>query len=201
MRRRGKLLVGVFTVAAAVLVGCSERSTPTEVPAVTVPELARAARPDHGAPLPGHSMPDVLKRRGASRPESASRVIGPRGGVIELQRSGLRVTFARGAVSAPVRITLSTASAGGVAYEFQPHGLRFAAPVTVEQNLGSTVAGSNAELASTMAAAYFSGSLEDGTAEVLEYRPLSVSVQHRKATFTIEHFSGYLISVGRRGGR
>jgi hypothetical protein len=198
MRRNGKLLVGVLALAGALVVGCSEGATPTEVPSATAPAFARGGRPDHAGRHGAQEEAKVLKRHRAAH-ESAHRIIGPKGGEIRLGSAGLRVVFPRGALTRPVEIRVSTAANNGVAYEFEPHGLQFRVPVRVEQDLHSTAAMTNATIAASLDAAYYAGDVDAGSAQVLEYRPLSVSVKERKARFTIEHFSGYLISVGRRG--
>jgi hypothetical protein len=200
MRRNGKLLVGVLSLVA-VLIGCSEHATPTEAPVAEAPSYGRAVAPkENGPKASGVVDPanDVLQRGKALGQVSTSRVIGPEGGVLELSEAGLRVVFSPGAVPAPVTISVTT-HGSGIAYEFQPHGIRFQAPVMVEQDLRSTGVVRNAKLLHPVKAAYFEGHLDDGSARITEYRPSVVNLGQQKVSFTIEHFSGYLISVGRRG--
>jgi hypothetical protein len=134
---------------------------------------------------------------------SASAVIGPRGGVIALPGSGLRVEFSTGAVSKPTRITLTAIEGQDVAYEFQPHGLRFGAPVTVHQDLEHTVAEHDEPLAQSLQGSYFAGDLaadfvdaQHHFARINESRHGKLKKNIKFLEFTVEHFSGYMVSTG-----
>src|SRR5206468_1390200 len=70
----------------------------------------------------------ILKRTKAlSGAASASGIIGPTGGSLSIPRAGVEITFAPDAVTVPTRITVTAVEGVDVAYEFQPHGLQFAA--------------------------------------------------------------------------
>ncbi|HEX9483833.1 MAG TPA: hypothetical protein VF929_04605 [Gemmatimonadaceae bacterium] len=129
--------------------------------------------------------------------------IGPAGGTISLAGTGVIVTFPAGAV--PVRTLISVTAKPGndVAYDFQPH-LVFPVPVIIQQDLRNTSVQQNPALAPFLMGAYFESDLDKNFVDVKhtkvrvkELRPGTVNVQQRKFTFTVDHFSGYLMSSGR----
>jgi hypothetical protein len=123
------------------------------------------------------------------------------GGVIALPSAGLRVTFPAGAVTEPVDVTVRTASARRVAYEFEPHGLVFARPVLVEQLLSGTSAASDAALRRALVATYVATGFDDradGAVDADEVLPVQLDARGRVASFEVLHFSGYQLASGRK---
>jgi len=181
-------LRALATVSFLLLPGCTDANGPT-APGIPSAALAVSRTTSYVA------LTRVVSLRA---PASATAVITPDGGVLALPAAGLRVTFAAGAVAAPVSITVRTASAGRIAYDFAPHGLVFAAPVRVEQAVGSeAAAGLTADLVATYLAAGYTDRLVGGyTAdEVLALLP---TADARTATFVVRHFSGYQLASGRK---
>jgi len=92
-----------------------------------------------------------------------------------------------------------------VAYRFEPHGLVFARKVTLTQNLRGTTADGLLSSLVPLSGAYFAtDDLEldaDGLANVTEIIPATLSLLTRKASFPIEHFSGYILASGRGSAR
>ena len=131
----------------------------------------------------------------------ASATIGYYGGTIALPGTGLRVEIPRGAISGDaVRITARAIPGRYVAYEFQPHGLRFAQPVRLSQELAGTQWLQTNPL--LMKAVYFKdGSQLDaltGLVRVDEVLPATVDVLRGRVSFQVGHFSGYAVSTGRQ---
>lgn len=155
------------------------------------------------------TAPVVQRANPLEQDESVTQTIGPEGGTIRIPDAGLTVVFTPGAVSAPTSIT-ATANAGtSVAYSFEPHGLQFQAAVRVTQDLLKTALWNQPSLASTIAGAYMPGGVEaitDGTAEVSEFEPTETEAAESEedgtvltqSTFNIRHFSGYILTGGRR---
>lgn len=134
-------------------------------------------------------------------PVTAARVtgvIGAQGGSIAIP-NGARLIVPPGAVSGPVTFSIARVPGRIVAYEFQPHGIRFAVPVVLEQPLAS--ANLSEVATSTIEGAYFSdvSALDQttGSAQVSEFRPTLVLRDRGVVRFTIDHFSGYMVSTGR----
>jgi hypothetical protein len=130
---------------------------------------------------------------------TASRLIGPRGGHIEIGRAGMRIEFAPGAVKAPTRVTVTALRGDNVAYRFEPHGIQFSAPVVIRQSLRNTVAWKNPAVGAQLEGSYFERLLVDSSeayARRLERRPARLRDGGRLVEFGIEHFSGYILSTG-----
>jgi hypothetical protein len=183
--RSWALAIAVTGAAAA----CGDQM-PTEIP-VASSAPATAARTDN--------VVGLLKRTEPLRETlSASGLIGPRGGRIEIKKAGIRVNFPRGAVAAPTRITVTALRGANVAYMFEPHGLVFNAPVTISQRLQGTAAW-NTSLADQLQGSYFEQLLVDPSetfAKSLEQRPGTLKESKGWLEFSIGHFSGYMVSTG-----
>jgi len=139
---------------------------------------------------------------------SESAFIGPEGGEIDIDQTGSSIVFSPGAFSRRTRVTMTVKAGWNVAFEFAPHGIVFAAPVTVQQELSYTVA-DNPSNAAKLQAGYFQRNLDSifldmgqSVARVSELRHASIGrrLNSLVANFSIYHFSGYLMSSGFAGG-
>jgi hypothetical protein len=199
MRRRGKLLVGVFTTAMLVAVGCTERVAPTLPEAPTAPSLSRGG--NGGGNGVGHHRKVAGRKHVVRGRVSVSAEIGQNGGTLVLKDEGLRVEIPRGAIplargQRSIEITVTAVPGASIAYEFEPHGLVFEKPILLVQDLRGTDLEADDVLAGLARGAYFEGGVKDGFADLLEIRPTDVDVKHKKLYFSVEHFSGYLVAVG-----
>ena len=144
----------------------------------------------------------TLKRNSTLEKEVvASATIGYYGGTIALPNTGLRVEIPRGAISGDaVRITARAIPGRYVAYEFEPHGLKFAQPIRLAQDLAGTQWLQTNPL--LMKAVYFkdAGQLDvlTGVVRIDEVLPATVDVLRGRVTFQVDHFSGYAVSTGRQ---
>lgn len=134
---------------------------------------------------------------------TTTEVIGPEGGSLSIPQAGVHVIFARGAVTSKTRITMTAIEGEVVAYEFQPHGLRFKAPVEVRQDLKQTEADKDPDLRSALQGSYFDTDLTSSFvnaahtfARIRESRHGKLKKDSRFLEFIIEHFSGYMVSTG-----
>lgn len=134
-------------------------------------------------------------------PLSTSAVIGVLGGQLTLPGAGLKVVVPAFALTSPTRITVTAVAGSQVAYEFQPHGIRFLAPLLVTQNLTGTSAVSGGLLSRPVVAGYFSSRSDldplGGTGLVSELLGVSLNTVTKSATFPVFHFSGYLVATGK----
>jgi hypothetical protein len=145
----------------------------------------------------------ILRRtRPLDKPLTTSAIIAPSGGHIDLPRAGLRLDFAPGALAEPTLITLTAHAGSQIAYEFEPHGLTFLAPVTVSQSLRHTAAEHDPRLAARLQGSYYEGSLDSAIvdsggryARIKETRKARVD-SRGMLRFDVRHFSGYMISTG-----
>ena len=67
-----------------------------------------------------------------------SNTIGPRGGRIEIAEAGVALTVPAGALTEPVEITVRAPAGAEMAFEFEPHGLQFLTPATIEVRVHGT---------------------------------------------------------------
>ena len=191
------LMVGL----AATLGACAaDRLTSAE------PTLSRSSRSsaDGGveSSTSGSGTASVLKRAGAAVVESDTATIGSNGGVLELKSAGLKIVVPMGAVSSPTKFSVRTVAGGLVAYDFQPHGVRFAAPLKFEQDLSKTEAGKADLRTMRLEGAYFADARQLdarlGTALVDQFLPIDLDVNRHKVSMKLWHFSGYMMSTGRK---
>jgi hypothetical protein len=111
---------------------------------------------------------------------------------------GLTINVPSGAVSAPTTITVTALKGAAVAYSFAPHGLQFGKRVTLTQKLQGTSVGS--QLLPQLTGAYFANDddlLGNGLALVSEILAGLLNPLTKTFSFSIEHFSGYLVASGR----
>lgn len=125
---------------------------------------------------------------------SVSAVIGAQGGSLSLA-DGIRVTVPKGAVATNITFKVTRLAGNTVAYDFQPHGTTFAVPLQIEVPTGGTTFASQTRVR----AAYFPESsllnLVTGIGFVSEFRPTTVSADKAWIRFTVDHFSGYMVSL------
>jgi hypothetical protein len=175
--------------AACATAACGDRM-------LTEPTVESAAQPTSAQTS---EVVGLLKRtEPLTESVSASAIIGPLGGKLQIRGAGLRVNFPRGAVTAPTRITVTAIRGANVAYLFEPHGITFNAPVTISQSLQGTAAWKT-PLADSLGGSYFERLLVDPTesyARSLEKRPARLKDSKTRLEFSIEHFSGYMVSTG-----
>jgi hypothetical protein len=94
-----------------------------------------------------------------------------------------------------------TAKAGDmVAYDFQPHGVQFAKPLALRQDVEGT-SYTRLEDKGAVEAGYSAdpSQLDEqaNTARVDEFLPATADVHGTNLYFDVHHFSGYMLSSGR----
>ena len=128
---------------------------------------------------------------------SVSALIGPKGGIIKIKETGLTVQFPARALDSEVQITVTAKAGDMLAYEFQPHGLKFNANVKITQKLDKIDAGSS--LANAFIGYYADPAAVDeltGKAQILEGLPISIAYSDNVVRAHVRHFSGYLVAMG-----
>ena len=139
----------------------------------------------------------TITRRSPIAAEKVVAVIGRAGGTITLPNAGLTVVVPYGAVSSATTFTVSAPAGTAVLYEFAPHGTKFAVPLKVTQDLSRTTYSLLSGL--TLKAGYYqdgSANPSNNTALVTEILPVTLSSLLGRATFSVSHFSGYMMSTG-----
>jgi hypothetical protein len=200
MRRRILLLASAFV--AVVAAACVSTDTPTSPsgPAGANTLTDPTAASENLSGLLGLGNPTqitpLLRNAPLAQSLSASATVGPLGGTLSLPGAGLLVVIPPLALSTRQTITVTAVAGSNVEYEFAPHGLKFNLPLVVTQNLGVTQASSNG-LVSPLS--LFAGYYPDSTkpTSITESLNVNVNLLNQIATFTVWHFSGYILASGR----
>jgi len=127
---------------------------------------------------------------------SASTLVGTLGGSISIPSAGLNIVIPPLAVAPGTRISVRALAGSNVAYEFEPHGIRFNVPLVATQNLRGTQAQSGGLINPL---SLFAGYFPDATqpTSISELLNVNVSLLSQTSVFSIWHFSGYIIATGR----
>ena len=186
-----KLTRGASLLALAAAVGCSD--SPTE------PEAFEEWPVDPAVSAVALSRGSVL-----AEPVTVSAVIGSEGGTIEMPQTGLTVVVPRGAVEEELTFTITTVPGDMLAYEFGPHGTEFRKPLRMTQRLDLT-GWASVGRPGRMEAGYFESAedldVEEGEIRVKSFLPVIVDPGMQTARFKVKHFSGYMLSTGRRNSQ
>lgn len=209
MRSAFTLRLAVAALGLAVL-GCSPEATTAPLTnAAPPPAAALLGLPLPSIPLLSGGKRDtvhVVRRKSPlQRDITVTKTIGALGGTIAIPDAGLVVTFLPAAVLGNTRITVTAYAGSFVSYGFGPHGIHFLAPVVVTQDIAMTTAADGS--VSTFYGAYTpdgqSDILANGTAlvsELLNVKLLSLPLLGKlhilSGSFTIQHFSGYILASG-----
>jgi hypothetical protein len=137
------------------------------------------------------------------RDVSVTRVIGAAGGLLWVEDAGLALVVPAGALRNSVAITVVARKGDQLVYEFLPHGLTFARPVLVMQDIRETSAWPLSKDAAIVGGYLANGANDvdgDGFARFAER--FQVSTAYIGAPFVLfgtSHFSGYALASGRAG--
>ena len=149
------------------------------------------AGPQSVAPVyRNHPLPDHPTR---------SADIGPAGGQLSLPQAGLTLVVPAGAVSSLTHFSVTSVSGRFVAYDFEPHGMHFAVPLEIQQDLRDV----GHRPGDVLVGGYFANDSQldesRGTALVDETLATQLDVSRNQASFPVRHFSGYMLASGRGG--
>jgi len=118
--------------------------------------------------------------------EITAKLIGPKGGKIDIGRHELIIPA--GALSENVLITGTVLSGTVAEVEFEPHGLQFQRPVQLNMNYSHCI----------VPQGYSQGIVYlDNGFKILESRPSFDDDELREVSAWLDHFSGYAIATGR----
>jgi hypothetical protein len=201
MRRRILLLTAAMTaVVAAACVSDSPNappSAPSASPASDAPAVPDVPNQNLLGLTSTTTVTPLQRTKPLANPLSASANIGPLGGTLAIPGAGVVVVVPPLAVSSTQKITVTAVAGSNVAYEFAPHGLKFKLPLVVTQNLNGTAAATNGSINPL---SLFAGYYPDSTkiTSVSEILNVNVNLLNQLATFSVWHFSGYILASGRQ---
>lgn len=136
--------------------------------------------------------------------QSVSAVVGADGATLLLPGADFSLTIPAGALSEPTVITVTAKAGPFVAYEMQPHGLRFMKPVIAIQGL-STTATYGSDAGNSVRSAYLPEGREsigaDGLAAPVEVEASTTILHGAKPVaeaheWILNHFSRYILISG-----
>lgn len=198
LRSLALAILGAVSLLAAPT-ACRDAVAPEPVAQQPAPD-ALLGLPDAGAGDLGRLVDTTITALTWAEPLQSditrSAVIGPAGGSITISEIGFRFTVPAGALSEPTNLTVTAVAGSVVAYEFEPHGLRFDDRATFSQELRYT--GLTGLLGVVMKGAYFESRgdiFPDGTANVTEIIPTRLDFLPLRVKFPVRHFSGYIVAV------
>ena len=187
-------------LVAAVLSSCTDSAfrSPTDPADAVVAAVAASSMKGHSSNLELSALWWEKNLKGGTK---VSKTIDASGGVISMPGTGLTIVFPQGAVSAPIKITV-TADEKYVAYKMEPSGTKFLKDVTVTQALGFTKL-DDSPLRRQIFAAYIADDhlKLSGKVPVLEIEPSTTVMSPRTGlpeaqVWVIRHFSRYMLASG-----
>lgn len=187
------LAVITSAITAMAISGCAADATapmaPTAAPSGASQSLLGLLR----QPV---TVSPLLRNTALATDISASTVVGVLGGNVSIPSAGLNIVIPPLAVAAGTKITVRALAGSNVAYEFEPHGIRFGVPLVATQSLRGTQAESGGLINPlSLFAGYFPD--QNAPTSISELLNLNVSLLNQTSVFSIWHFSGYIIATGR----
>jgi hypothetical protein len=126
---------------------------------------------------------------------------GPAGGYSSNSTVGLTIVVPPGALPGFQTIKVIALKGSAVAYRFEPH-LEFDQKVVLTQNLRGTSAGGLLNL-TALKGAHFEGDVLEylnGKVKVTEIVPALLAWLTKTVTFSVDHFSGWIVASGYENG-
>jgi hypothetical protein len=192
MRLRSLFTVLAVASSLGLAVSCSDDS-PTTPPAATPKQGDGANATLLSSPI---TIIPLQRTAPLATNEVVQKRIGLLGGTLVLPNAGLTIVVPALAVTSPVTITATALAGSNVAYEFEPHGLQFLAPVVMTQDLSVTEARTGGTIDPLLLyLGYFPNS--SNITSVTELLSVQVNLPLQTSVGVIWHFSGYVLATGR----
>ena len=202
-RSLAALVVAVAVTVSLAACGATDSTAPTSATSahqtITAPD---AANPSLLGGLLGTTtttnITPLIRDVPLSAPITVTKNIGILGGTIAIPQAGLAIVVPPLAVTSTKTISVTALAGNKLAYEFAPHGLKFALPLVATQNITNTHGGAGGLLSAlTLKLGYFPD--DKNVTSVTELLNVQVDLLHLTAVSTIWHFSGYIYAGGRDG--
>lgn len=207
LKRVGRLLV-LSVVAAGI--ACSDVSAPVSAPLSVSPQASQQSLLGGLLGTVTQTLSYLLvspieRTTPLANDITWSFTAGPAGATSHNPGVGLSIVIPPYALSSTQIITVTALKGADIAYKFGPHGLQFARKVVLTQDLRNTTADALLGLLSTsdLQGAYFASdrpeTTSDGLVKVTELLSGVSSLLSNTFSFSIVHFSGYIVASGRGG--
>lgn len=209
--RSKQIATSIVAVLTAILAACSNAASPS----LTAPdhsvdpgvEQAVANARALSSTIPGSFVAQgLLRDRSLPEAITVTKVISSEGGTVDIPAADFQLQIPRGAVDAPLSISVTALRGTVIAYDFQPHDATFAAPLKFVQRLNHTSlrgAARPSDAESDVGLANFSDpSMIDpvtgiGVASDSVPSQIRPRLNGNLLSFMIWRFSGYMASTGR----
>jgi hypothetical protein len=126
---------------------------------------------------------------------TVSKNIGILGGTIAIPQAGFSVVIPPLAIPVTKKISVTAMAGDKLAYEFEPHGLKFTLPLVMTQSLTKTDASGGLLGLLNLRVGYFPDN--SNVTSVTELLGVQLDLLNQTAITTLWHFSGYIVAVGR----
>jgi hypothetical protein len=189
MRRSTKTTILAAAVTVALVTACGTDTTEPVSPPFTAASAAVSAR-GLTAQLAAHVRP-LSRPTALANDLTVSKSIGILGGTLTVPGAGVTVIVPPGAVLQTTTISMTARRGQNFAYDFAPHGLVFALPLTIIQDVKGA---KNVTNPLSVTLGYYPNSLD--VTSVTEMMPVIYDPFTGKAVSTIRHFSGYIFAGG-----
>ncbi|HEY4307227.1 MAG TPA: hypothetical protein VGM82_22340 [Gemmatimonadaceae bacterium] len=196
VRSLAALVAAVAVSVTLAACGATDSTAPTNSAAVTK-TAADAANANLLTTLLGSpkNVTPALRDTPLAKSITVSKQIGILGGTIAIPEAGLAVIVPPLAIPATKTISITALAGDTLAYEFEPHGLKFGLPLVMTQSLAKTNAGGSLLGLLNVKVGYFPDPKH--ITSVTELLGVQVNLLNQTAITTLWHFSGYIIAVGR----
>jgi len=211
LRRRGSLLAASLLVLLATACNPDQAAAPSAVAPPASSTLAAPTVDSASQDLLGlgglvggltnalglTNANGVLRKTPLASNITVRKTIGRSGGVLSIPAAGVSVVVPAGALNGDTQITMTARAGYLLAYDFEPHGVKFNVPLVFNQSLNNTNVGLLTPL--SLKLGYYSDPslLGKTTALVSELIQGVTSILTRTFTAPIKHFSGYIVICGR----
>lgn len=197
MRVRSVVTLAAVVGATITLAACGATDSTAPTPPAIQSAPSDASSNLLGTLLGAPRTITPLKRKTPlAAPITVSKTIGILGGTIAIPQAGIAIVVPPLAVPSTKTITVTALAGDNVAYEFQPHGLKFTLPLVVTQDVSKTSATQNGLLSGlALKLGYFPDANHVTT--VTELLNVQLDLLHLTAISTVWHFSGYIYASGR----
>ncbi|MEO7083724.1 MAG: hypothetical protein ABI085_05370 [Gemmatimonadaceae bacterium] len=194
MRLRYFATLSAAIAATLVATACSTESpvAPQSTTTQAAPRAPSQSLLSTILPAPTAVKP-LLRRNALASDITVTKTIGILGGTLTIPSAGVTVVVPPLAVSSPTNFSMTARAGTAVAYDFAPHGVHFAVPLVMTQNL-TTMQGGAAILGSLQLGYYADPAHITSVTELLN---INLDVLHTVGIAAIWHFSGYLFATGR----
>ena len=180
-------LAGLLFTAACSSDGAGSAVAPTQ------PDLTINAAAINGVTTSAEAQVRTVGWLGGLRSDvEVEAAIGPNGGVLRIPRLGFELVVPKGAVTKVTTFKAKALKGQTVAFDFQPHGTKFAVPLTFRQNALYTSVGWGLAIKG----GYFTDptKIDDHGKKAAVAEQMNARWNGTWMEFDIRHFSGYLVS-------